>query len=57
MHDKTLTNIHRLYITKSGGVSVLFYPEEITSEHFRDKLELQQLDAERKHAMQENNKY
>ena len=29
-----------------GGLSVLFYPEEITSEHFRDRLELKQTDAE-----------
>ena len=34
------------YLAFVGGFSVLFYPEEITSEHFRDTLELKHTDAE-----------
>ena len=34
-------------LTCSGGSSVLFYPEEITSEYFRETLELKQTDPEK----------
>ena len=37
--------IHNI-LTRPGGSSVLFSPEEITSEYFRETLELKQTDAE-----------
>ena len=33
-------------LSRSGGSSVLFYPEEITSEYFRETLELKHADVE-----------